>query len=61
MQCNVGRNDRALRILAAVIIFAAGYWFKSWWGLIGILPLATGLLRWCPLYNPLKINTAGKS
>jgi hypothetical protein len=28
-----------------------------WWGLIGIVPLATGLLSWCPLYLPLGMST----
>lgn len=61
MQCNVGRNDRILRVLAGVAIIAAGLVFGSWWGAIGLVPLATGLMRWCPAYTLLGMNTAKSS
>ena len=60
MKCNVGTIDRLLRIVAGLAIAILGVLFESWWGLIGIVPLATGLFRWCPLYIPLKISTTKK-
>jgi type IV secretory pathway TrbD component len=58
MKCNVGNTDRLLRIAAGTLIIVAGFYFQSWWGAVGIIPVATGLLRWCPAYLPLKISTA---
>ncbi len=57
MTCNVGKADRSFRITAGIVILAAGLYYQSWWGLIGLVPLLTGALRWCPLYVPLKLNT----
>ena len=60
MKCNVGTVDRLLRIILGLIIAILGVVFDSWLGLIGIIPLATGLFRWCPMYLPFKISTAKK-
>jgi hypothetical protein len=57
MKCNVGSTDRLLRIIAGLVVAIIGVWFDSWWGLIGLVPIATGLFSWCPLYVPLKIST----
>lgn len=57
MQCNVGKTDRILRIIIGLVIVAAGILYQSWWGLIGLVPLATGLFRFCPLYTLFKFNT----
>ncbi|GAB4357077.1 MAG: hypothetical protein Kow0060_10200 [Methylohalobius crimeensis] len=57
LQPNVGRQDRMIRIIAGVAIVAVGVYFKSWWGAIGLLPIATAVLRWCPGYASLHINT----
>lgn len=57
---NVGRLDQVLRIaggLLLIILFAAG--MIGPWGLIGLVPLATGLLRFCPLYRMLGLHTCG--
>lgn len=62
MKKNVGGLDRILRIvIGAVFIALAITHVIGWWGLIGIIPLATGLFSRCALYIPLGINTAGKS
>ena len=60
MKCNVGIIDRLMRIVVGLIIAILGVWFDSWWGLIGLVPLATGLFKFCPLYVPLKISTEKK-
>ena len=57
MQRNVGSLDRTIRIVAGLGIIAAGIALGSWWGAIGLVPLATGLLRWCPPYSLLGIST----
>ena len=57
MQCNVGKTDRLVRIIAGLVLIAIGFVYQSWWGAIGIVPLLTGALRWCPAYIPFKIST----
>lgn len=58
MQANVGTIDRALRIIAGLILIAlAATGTVGWWGWLGVVPLATGLFRFCPAYPLLGINT----
>jgi len=58
MQCNVGKTDKLLRIGAGIALLGLGAsGVIGWWGLIGLVPLATGLLNWCPAYNLLGIKT----
>ena len=60
MKFNVGTIDRLLRIILGLIIAILGVVFENWWGLIGVVLIATGLFRFCPLYVPLKISTVKK-
>lgn len=60
MKCNVGKTDRILRFIAGLIIIGLGVYFKSWWGAVGIIPLATATFRWCPAYLPFGISTVKK-
>ena len=58
MKTNVGGIDRALRIIAGVVLIglaATGY--IGWWGWIGVVPLLTGLAGTCPAYRLLGLNT----
>ena len=57
MQCNVGKADKIVRIIIGLVIIILGLHFKSWWGAIGLVPLLTALIGWCPLYVPLGIKT----
>lgn len=58
MQCNVGKTDKLLRIGAGIALLGLGAsGIIGWWGLIGVVPLATGLLNWCPAYTLLGIKT----
>lgn len=57
MEKNVGQIDRTLRLVAGVAIIAAGIYLKSWWGLVGMVPLFTGTTRWCPAYLPFGLST----
>lgn len=60
MTNNVGRLDRVLRILVGIALLAMVFIGpKTMWGLIGILPLATGLFQLCPLYAIFGLNTCG--
>lgn len=61
MNKNVGFVDRIIRAFAGIVLIglaAAGV--IGWWGYIGIVPLFTAVVSWCPLYIPLGINTKGK-
>jgi predicted RND superfamily exporter protein len=57
MQYNVGKADKVVRIIIGVVIIALGLYFKSWWGAIGLVPLLTALIGWCPVYVPFGIKT----
>jgi hypothetical protein len=57
MKKNVGSADKIVRYIAALVIFILGFYYESWWGLIGFVPLLTAVFSWCPLYKPFKINT----
>ena len=57
---NVGKFERLARVLIGLLIFYIGLIAPneaSLWGFIGLIPVITGILGWCPLYLPLKINT----
>lgn len=58
MKVNVGGADRILRIVVglALILLALSGQIGAW-GWIGVVPLATGLFRMCPLYSMLGMNT----
>lgn len=60
MKCNVGGFDRVLRIVAGLALIAlAATGTVGLWGWIGVVPLATGLFRFCPLYPLLGMNSCG--
>ncbi|BEI36945.1 DUF2892 domain-containing protein [Polynucleobacter sp. HIN9] len=61
MQCNVGHTDRVLRISAgSLLILLSLSGVIGAWGWIGVVPLATGIFRFCPAYPLLGMNTAKK-
>lgn len=53
----MGSADKVIRIVLGIGIGAAGIYFKSWWGLVAIVPLATSFIGTCPLYLPFGIKT----
>lgn len=57
MKCNVGKIDRMFRITMGIIIILAGFYYQSWWGAVGIVPILTGSIRWCPAYLPFGFST----
>jgi len=58
MKCNVGGLDRRLRILVGIALIGAGIYFQSWLGAIGLVPLITGIVGWCPAYLPFGLSSA---
>jgi hypothetical protein len=61
MKINVGSADRIFRFALGIFIIALGIIFKSWFGLIGLLPIITAAMKWCPAYLPFRFSTAKKS
>lgn len=60
MEQNVGGIDRVVRIVMGLVIlslfFVVGDTYR-WWTLLGVVPLLTGLLGWCPAYLPFGIRS----
>jgi len=61
MTKNIGKVDKVVRLVLAIAIAVLGIVFKSWLGLIAIVPLATALVGTCPLYLPFGISTRRKA
>lgn len=57
MKKNVGSFDKIARIIMGIVIIGLGFYFKSWWGAVGIIPLFTAFIGWCPIYAPFKFST----
>lgn len=60
MEHNVGGIDRAVRIIVGLVLLSLMVVLEGnarWWGLVGLVPLATGLSGWCPVYLPFGIRT----
>ena len=61
MKKNIGSLDRNIRFVLGAVILIIGYINESWWGLIGLIPILTVLINWCPLYVPFNISTRKKA
>ena len=57
MKHNVGGIDRALRIIVGLVVIGWGVYAQNWWGAIGLVPLLTGVIGWCPAYLPFGLNS----
>lgn len=58
MPINVHAVERAVRVVVGLALLSLVFWGpKSLWGLIGVVPLATGLIGSCPLYTLLGVST----
>jgi len=60
MKPNVGNLDKIIRLTLGVAIILLGIIFKSWWGVVGLVPLLTALLNFCPAYSLIGISTKSK-
>ncbi|WP_319513777.1 DUF2892 domain-containing protein [uncultured Cohaesibacter sp.] len=62
MTVNVGKLDRVIRVIVGVVLLAIVFIGpQTLWGLLGIIPLATGLFRFCPLYTLIGFNSCPAS
>ena len=58
MKLNEGGIDRVVRIVVGVVLLGLmAMGTIGWWGWLGVVPLATGLIGWCPVYRLLGMNT----
>ena len=54
---NEGKIDRILRGAAGVAVIAWGLYAQNYWGAVGLVPLVTAIVGFCPFYAIFKINT----
>ena len=60
MKMNVGSADKVIRIIAGIALLSLLFILEGnarWWGLIGLVPLITGLIGWCPAYSLIGAST----
>ena len=58
MNKNVGGFDRMLRVVVGVVLVAlAATGMVGAWGFVGIVPILTGAIGWCPAYLPFGFST----
>jgi Protein of unknown function (DUF2892) len=60
MKANVGGIDKVLRIVVGLAVLSLVFVLPEptrWWGLVGLVPLLTGFMNFCPLYSILGLNT----
>jgi len=58
MKANVGGIDKILRIAVGIALIAMAYMnVVGVWGYIGVVPLLTGLIGWCPVYPLLGFSS----
>lgn len=63
MTPNVGSIDRTLRIIAGLALLSLLVLLEGnarWLGLIGLVPIGTALIRWCPAYTLFGINSCAR-
>jgi len=60
MTSNVGGIDRTLRILVGLAVLSLFFVLEGsarYWGLVGLVPILTGLFRYCPAYSLIGVST----
>ena len=60
MNQNVGSIDRMARIVIGLLILSQFFVMSEnyrWWALVGLVPLLTGFVGWCPAYLPFGLST----
>jgi len=57
MKANVGSMDQYIRYVIGMGLLILGVVYESVWGLIGVLPIMTALMSWCPPYALLGLMT----
>jgi hypothetical protein len=57
MKHNVGKIDKIIRYVLALVFVYLGYVYSAWWYIPAIIAAGTALIGWCGLYRILGINT----
>ncbi len=61
MKSNIGGTDRVVRIVAGLLVMTILFLFlpgnTRWFSLLALIPVATGFMRFCPLYVPFGLST----
>lgn len=61
---NVGNTEKVIRVIVGLVLLSMLLWVEGnakWWGLLGLIPIVTAAISWCPLWSVFGINTAGKA
>jgi len=64
MVCNIGKVDRAVRFIVGLALLSLLFLLDGnarWWGLLGLGPLLTSMVGYCPPYKWMGIDTTGKA
>jgi Inner membrane protein YgaP-like, transmembrane domain len=56
----MGKSDKSIRLILGALIITFGIYFQSWWGVLGLIPILTSVINWCPLYASFGISTISK-
>jgi hypothetical protein len=54
---NVCGKERVIRALLGILIMLVGFYYQSWWGAIGLVPLLTAAIGYCPLSHALRFSS----
>ncbi len=60
---NIGNTEKVIRVIVGLALLSMLLWVEGnakWWGLIGLIPIATVVVSWCPIWAVLGINTTRK-
>ena len=60
MKTNMGAIDRSIRAVGGVALIVWALMGGPWWAWIGVIPLVTAAIGFCPLYVPIGISTCAK-
>ena len=55
---NVGYVDSIIRVIVGAMIVGIGLYFDSWWGFLGLIPVFSGVVSFCPVYRMLNMDTS---
>lgn len=58
---NIGSTEKIVRVILGITILAFGLIYNSWLGLIGLIPIVTASISYCPLWSLFGISTAKKT
>ncbi len=60
MKCNVGKKEKLIRIIIAVIALVLGFYITPWFYIITLIGFVTAIIGFCPITKVLGINTCKK-